>query len=106
MIPQAYGYPAALRATRDLLRRRCHRVQKRAELLAHMQNTTSPYNLPEIGKKLAYQANREGVEEHCPAPRVRKPSEVARARLAHSDPSLREMALSITRRAQVPDGQP
>jgi transposase len=24
MIPQAYVYPAAMRATRDLLRRRCH----------------------------------------------------------------------------------
>lgn len=32
MLPQAYVYPAEMRATRDLLRRRCHLVQKRAEL--------------------------------------------------------------------------
>ena len=32
MVPQAYVYPAELRATRDLLRRRCHLVHKRAEL--------------------------------------------------------------------------
>lgn len=32
MLPQAYVYPAAMRATRDLLRRRCHVVRKRAEL--------------------------------------------------------------------------
>jgi len=32
MIPQAYVYPAEMRATRDLLRRRCHLVHKRAEL--------------------------------------------------------------------------
>ena len=32
LIPQAYVYPAEMRATRDLLRRRCHLVQKRAEL--------------------------------------------------------------------------
>ena len=32
MIPQAYVYPAEMRATRDLLRRRCHLVQKRAAL--------------------------------------------------------------------------
>ncbi len=32
MIPQAYVYPAEMRATRDLIRRRCHLVQKRAEL--------------------------------------------------------------------------
>src|SRR2546426_805728 len=76
MIPQAYVYPAEMRATRDLLRRRCHLVQKRAELLAHMQNTNSQYNLPEIGKKLAYKANREGVEDHFPDPSVRKTIEV------------------------------
>ena len=32
MMPQAYVYPAEMRATRDLLRRRCPLVQKRAEL--------------------------------------------------------------------------
>jgi len=51
MLPQAYVYPAAMRATWDLLRRRMHLMRKRAELLAHIQNTNSPYNLAEIGKK-------------------------------------------------------
>jgi hypothetical protein len=32
MMPQAYVYPAEMRATRDLLRRRCHLARKRAEL--------------------------------------------------------------------------
>ncbi len=41
MLPMAYVYPPEMRATRDLLRRRCHRGQKRADLLAHLQNTTS-----------------------------------------------------------------
>src|SRR5437763_5557459 len=72
MLPQAYVYPAEMRATRDLLRRRCHLVHKRAELFAHIQNTTNQYNLPEIGKKLAYKANREGAEEHSPNRSVRK----------------------------------
>jgi hypothetical protein len=56
MFPLAAVYPPERRATRDLLRRRCHRMRKRAELLAHLQNTNSQYNLPEIGKKLAYKA--------------------------------------------------
>jgi transposase len=68
MVPQASVYPAEMRATRDLLRRRCHLGRKRAELLAHIHNTTSQYNLPEIGKKLAYKAKREGGEEHFPDP--------------------------------------
>jgi hypothetical protein len=32
MLPQAYAYPAALRATRDLLRRRMPLMRQRAEL--------------------------------------------------------------------------
>jgi hypothetical protein len=80
-------------------------VQKRAELLAHIQNTNSQYNLPEIGKKLAYKANREGVEAHFPDPSVRKTIEVDLALLDHYDQLLREMALYLTRSAKVHDGQ-
>lgn len=39
MLPQAYVYPATMRATRDLLRRRMPLMRKRAERLAHIQNT-------------------------------------------------------------------
>ena len=70
-----------------------------------MQHTNSQYNLPEIGRKLAYKANREGVEEHFPDPRVRKTIEVALALLDHYDQILREMDLYITRSAKVHDGQ-
>src|SRR5262245_400436 len=65
-LPQAYGYPAEMRATRDLLRRRMHLVRKRAELLTHVQHTNCQYNLPEIGKKIAYKTNRTGVAERLP----------------------------------------
>jgi hypothetical protein len=51
MLPMAYVYPPEMRATRDLLRRRMYLMRKRAELLAHVQNTNSQYNLPEIGKR-------------------------------------------------------
>ena len=100
MLPQAYVYPAEMRATRDLLRRRCHLVRKRAELLAHIQNTNSQYNLPEIGKKLAYKANREGGEEHFPEPSVRKTLAVAVSLLDHYAQLLREVALYLTRTAK------
>jgi transposase len=52
-LPQASVYPAEMRATRGLLRRQMHRMRTRAELLAHVHNTNSQYNLPEIGKKIA-----------------------------------------------------
>ena len=105
MLPHAYVYPAAMRATRDLLRRRCHLVHKRAELLAHIQNTNSQYNLPEIGKKLAYQANREGVEAHFPDPSVRKTIELDVSLINHYDQLLGEVELYITRTAKTHDVQ-
>ncbi len=105
MLPQAYVYPAEMRATRDLLRRRCHLVRKRAELLAHIQNTTSQYNLPEIGKKLAYKANREGMEEHFPDPTVRKTIEVDVFLIDHYDQLLGEVELYIPRTAKAHDVQ-
>src|SRR5216110_3165896 len=95
MLPLAYVYPAEMRATRDLLRRRCHLVRKRAELLAHIHNTNSQYNLPEIGKRLAYKANREGVAERFPDPAVQKSIEVDLALIGHYDQLLRDMELSV-----------
>jgi transposase len=105
MFPQAYVYPAEMRATRDLLRRRCHLVHKRAELLAHIHNTNSQSNLPEIGKKLAYKANREGVEEHFPDPSVRKTIAVDVSLIDHYDKLLGEVELYITRSAKAHDVQ-
>src|SRR5918911_1313060 len=70
MLPQAYVYPAQMRATRDLLRRRMSLMRQRAALLTHVQQTNSQYNLPEIGKKIAYKANRSGVAERFPDPVV------------------------------------
>jgi hypothetical protein len=41
MLPQAYVYPAEVRGTRDLLRRRMSLMRQRAALLTHVQNTNS-----------------------------------------------------------------
>src|ERR671924_148600 len=76
MLPQAYVYPAEMRATRDLLRRRMSLMRKRAELLPHVQQTNHQYNLPEIGQKIADTANRGGIAERFPDPAVQKSIEV------------------------------
>ena len=72
LLPQAYVYPEEMRATRDLLRRRLHLTRTRAELLTHVQQTTWQYNLPELGQKIAYKANRHGVAARFPEPAVHK----------------------------------
>jgi transposase len=103
MLPQASVYPAAMRATRDLLRRRMSLTRKRAELLAHIQNTNSQYTLPEIGKKLAYKANRAGVAERFPEPAVHKSMEIDLALLGHYAPLLRDLELHIVKAAKQHD---
>ena len=100
MFPMAYVYPKEMRSTRDLLRRRMHLMRKRAELLAHIQNTNSQYNLPAFTKKLAYKANRSGVVDRFEDPSVRKIIEVDLHLLDFYDSLLAEVELHITRNAK------
>ena len=103
MLPQASVYPAQMRATRDLLRRRIHLTHKRAELLAHIQHTNSQSNLPAIGKKIAYKANRDGVAERFADAAVHKSIEVDLALITYDDELLRDVELSIVKTARHHD---
>jgi transposase len=103
MLPQAYVYPAEMRAPRDLLRRRMHLARKRGELLAHVQNTNSQYNLPAIGKKIAYKTNRDGVAERFADPAVQKSIEVDLALITYYDALLRDVELTIGKTAKHHD---
>jgi transposase len=94
-----------MRATRDLLRRRRHLMRKRAALLAHIQQTNSQYHLPEIGKQLAYKANREGVAERFLAPAVHKSIEVDLTRIGQYDRLLTDLELDLVQTAQAHDAQ-
>jgi transposase len=58
LFPMAYVYPRAKRQTRDLLRRRSFFVRQRSQLIAHIVNTNSQFNLPAFPKKLSYAGNR------------------------------------------------
>jgi transposase len=103
MLPQASVYPAQMRATRDLLRRRIHLMRQRAELLAHVQHTNSQDNLPDIGKKLAYKANRDGVAERFADPAVQKSIEVDLGLITYYDQLLTDLELSIVKSAKQHD---
>jgi transposase len=92
-----------MRATRDLLRRRTHLMRNRAELLSHVRNTNSQDNLPEIGRKIAYKANREGVAERFADPAVQKNIEVDLALITYDDNLLQDLELSILKTAKQHD---
>jgi transposase len=95
MLPQASVYPAQRRATRDLLRRRTHLMRQRAELLAHVQQTNSQANLAELGKKIAYKANRTGVAERFADPAVQKTMEVDLSLITDDAARLQDLDLSL-----------
>lgn len=62
-LPKAYVYPRAWRPTRDLLRRRLFFARKRGELLSHIQNTNTQYNLPAFESRIDRAANRADLLE-------------------------------------------
>jgi transposase len=103
LLPQAYVYPAAMRSTRDLLRRRLHLVRKRGQLLAHIQNTRAQYNLPAFERRLAYPANRDGVNAHFADPSVRKSIDVDLALIDQYDTLVVDLELTIVREAKRHD---
>ncbi|WP_017221338.1 IS110 family transposase [Moritella dasanensis] len=59
--PLAYVYAEEMRATRDLLRRRNRMVNYRAQLKAHVKNTTNQYNLLAPTVNLRYPKSRESM---------------------------------------------
>jgi hypothetical protein len=87
-LPQAYVSPAERRAPRAVLRRRPHLMRKRAALLAHVPHSNAHANVPDIGKQIAYKAQRAGVAERFDAPAVQKPMAVDLALLT-SDAQMR-----------------
>jgi transposase len=103
--PLAYVYPAQMRATRDLLRRRMYLMRERAQFLAHVQNTNSQYNLPELGKRIAYKTHRVGLPERFIDPAVQKSIAVDVALIDYLDKTLNDLELTITRLAKQHDAQ-
>src|SRR5215510_4952819 len=106
LLPQASVSPAAMRATRDLLRRRTHGMRQRAELFAPVQHTNRQYPLPEIGKKRAYTANRAGVAERFEEVAGHKTIEGDRALITYDAQLLNALALFSLQTAKPHDAQP
>jgi transposase len=106
-LPVAYVSPKAMRATRDLLRRRTFLVRKRAELLAHLVNTNSRYNLPPSTEELADAANRQerDVASRFSDPSVRGSAEADLALLGASGEQIRSVELYLSKAAKVHDPQ-
>jgi transposase len=101
--PVAYPYPAKWRATRDLLRRRMYIAHHCAELVAHIVNTNTQYNLPAFNKKLSRKYNHEGVAERFEDPQVRKSVEVDLSMIQALNQILKPLEYHIEKTAKQHD---
>lgn len=101
--PTAYAYPAKWRATRDLLRRRMYISQRCGELVAHIQNTNTQYNLQPFSKKLSRLYNHDGVADRFKDPEVRKSVQVDLAMIASFNPILKKLEAHIEKTARQHD---
>ncbi len=103
--PLAYVYPAKMRATRDLLRRRNHLTRKRSELLSHIQNTNSQYNMEPFASNICYKQNRAGVLEQFVNPDVRMSMEADLELIGELEKQRSKLELYITKNAKNHDPQ-
>ena len=101
MFPEAYVYPREMRGTRDLMRRRIHLMRKRSELLAHVHNTNSQYNLPEICKGVRRAVNRDGIAERFDDPSVQKSIQLDLNLIGFYDQQLSKVERYILKQARI-----
>jgi transposase len=102
--PMAYVYPKDKRETRDLLRRRSFFVRQRAQLIAHIQNTNSQYNLPLFEKKLSYKGNRnEAIAARFPHPSTQLSITADLSLIDAYDKQIAALELHLARTAKVDD---
>ncbi len=80
-----------------------HIMYKRSELLSHIQNTRSQYNLPEFDKCISRKRNRQSSSEHFEDVSVRKSIELNLTLLQQYDILLNNVELYLTRHAKEHD---
>jgi transposase len=103
LMPRAYAYPADMRATRDLMRRRLLFVRQRGSLLAHIQITHHQYNVDPPAKRITYRSNREGLGEGFEDSSVRHSIAADLALADHYEVIIGELELAVLRQARIHD---
>ena len=105
LMPVAFVYPKEMRSTRDLLRRRNHLMRKRAELSAHVKNTNSQYNLPDIALNLRYKKNRDTLAGRFPDKSAQKSVDLDLAMIDFYDQQLGKVEWFIKKESKIFDHQ-
>ena len=106
VLPQAYVYPAGMRETRDLLRRRTQLVRQRSTAMVHIQMTNAQWLFPvDIGRRLQRAGSRVDIDKAFADPSVRLSVESDLAVITHCDEQIRKLELHLERSAKIDDPQ-
>lgn len=100
MFPQAYVYPREMRGCRDLMRRRMRMMRHRSQLLAHIHNTNSQYNLPPIKEDLRHACHRGGIVARFVDPSVQHSIELDLNLIEVYDQQLSQVEWKIQKHAR------
>jgi len=103
MFPMAYVYPRPWRSTRDLMRRRMRLMHQRAELIAHIHNTLSQYNLPPNTDNLRYAKHRDQFRNQFPDTSVQRSIDLDLDRIDFYDEQLGKLEWYLKKTARSID---
>lgn len=103
MFPMAYVYPRQWRGTRDSMRRRMRLMRQRSELMAHIHNTLSQYNLPPHTKNLRYSQNRQPLRTVFSDPSVQRSIDLDLNRIDFYDQQLGKLEWYLKQTAKEVD---
>lgn len=101
--PTSYVYPARLRDTRDLLRRRGTIVRRRSATITHVQMVNHQQNLPAFPKSISYRANRVGLADHFPEGSLRTMIELDVGLIDFYDQQIQKLDLYLEQHAKLDD---
>jgi transposase len=105
MFPMAFVYPRQMRETRDLLRRRTFFVRQKAQLIAHIVNTNSQYNLPPFDRKQSRSADYSELAGHFAHPSTQLSISADATLINQYQETIRELETHLVQHAKVHDAK-
>jgi transposase len=105
MFPMAFVYPRQMRETRDLLRRRSFFVRQKAQLIAHIVNTNTQYNLPPFERKLARQPDYSDLADRFAHPSTKLSVGADAELINHYQTTIRQLETHLVQHAKVDDAK-
>lgn len=100
LLPRAYAYPKALRAVRDLLRRRMIFSRRRAALMAHLKSLNAQANLPGLKNEAKVKSRRHMIPDRFVEDDVRLSAETDLEVIAHYDKTIANLEQYVLARTK------